>query len=249
MPAKTSLIGLKFGRLNVLETAPSVRFPCGTVRTRSLCVCDCGAKLVAMNYALKSGHTKSCGCLQREKAAASNFKHGYARQAGKGKTYFTWRNMIERCNPNGHRMDSKHYSGRGITVCARWRSFENFLADMGEAPKGHTLGRKDNNGNYEPGNCEWQTQAEQTRNTRRNHIVTVDGITGCLTDVAHHFGFTCVQICNRLRRGWDMQKAFHTPLLSHRPARSKASISAAASSSQCPGPLLLRGEPPPGPGG
>jgi len=74
--------------------------------------------------------------------------------------------MIQRCtDPNS--TGAKNYIERGISVCDRWRTFENFLTDMGERPKGRTLDRYPNNdGNYEPGNCRWATPSEQVRNSR-----------------------------------------------------------------------------------
>ena len=78
-------------------------------------------------------------------------------------TYFVWRAMIQRCtNPNTTHYD--RYGGRGISVCERWLKFENFLADMGEKPKGLTLDRIDNNGNYENSNCRWVTHKENCNN-------------------------------------------------------------------------------------
>ena len=77
--------------------------------------------------------------------------------------------MIQRCtNPKDR--SYHNYGGRGITVCIRWRIFENFLADMGERPKGLTLERIDNNGNYEPGNCTWASPSEQRRNQRPRKV-------------------------------------------------------------------------------
>lgn len=79
------------------------------------------------------------------------------------------------------------YGGRGITVCARWSRFENFLADMGERPPGTTLDRRDVNGNYEPGNCRWATKLQQEANKRRRRdAIVVDGKT--LTEWARELG-------------------------------------------------------------
>lgn len=80
-------------------------------------------------------------------------------------TYSCWRSMISRCRNPKNRAWSTH-GGRGIKVCKRWKKFENFFADMGERPKGLTLERVDNDGDYKPGNCKWATWSEQNKNRR-----------------------------------------------------------------------------------
>jgi hypothetical protein len=80
-------------------------------------------------------------------------------------TYKRWKAMHTRCG-NPRQRCYPYYGGRGIKVCARWRSFTAFLADMGECPEGLTLDRKDSDGNYEPGNCRWATRAVQNANRR-----------------------------------------------------------------------------------
>lgn len=96
-------------------------------------------------------------------------KHGHRGSFGRSKspTYHSWCKMRERCRDPKHRSYS-NYGGRGVTVCERWNSFENFLADMGERPDGMTIDRISVEGNYEPGNCKWSTKEEQEANKRRH---------------------------------------------------------------------------------
>ena len=100
----------------------------------------------------------------------------------KTKIYYVWQSMIKRChNPNDKSFS--RYGGRGISVCDRWRkSFDAFNLDMGLRPEGLTLDRIDSTGNYEPSNTRWATYKEQARNTRRNHLHTIDGVTRCLAE-------------------------------------------------------------------
>src|SRR5215469_8259183 len=92
------------------------------------------------------------------------WRHWQAADSG-SPTYHAWKSMLQRCS-NRTRADFGRYGGRGIAVCARWRDFENFLADMGECPDGLTLDRIDNDGDYEPANCRWATWEQQYSNRR-----------------------------------------------------------------------------------
>lgn len=93
-------------------------------------------------------------------------KHGMKRRGARNSVYDKWVLMRQRCN-NPKATGYANYGGRGIRVCARWNSFENFYADMGEPPIGAQLDRIDNDGNYEPGNCQWATKSQQMKNRRR----------------------------------------------------------------------------------
>jgi hypothetical protein len=154
------ITGQRFGRLVAIELAPRP-WPSGNARW--LCQCDCGQMHVASGSNMRTGRVRSCGCSIREWAKTGNNRRRHG--ASDTSTYGSWSGMRNRClNPSEPRYPD--YGGRGITVCARWDDFANFLADMGERPDGLTLDRIDNDGNYEPGNCKWSTPLEQSQNRR-----------------------------------------------------------------------------------
>lgn len=122
--------------------------------------------------------------------------------------------MRQRClNPNNSRYSE--WGGRGITVCERWASFDNFLADMGEVPSPqHTLDRLDPDGNYEPDNCRWATRSEQQRNRRDSRKLTFKERTQSIYDWAEETGLPAYVIRNRTKAGWPVEAILTTPLKS-----------------------------------
>jgi hypothetical protein len=120
--------------------------------------------------------------------------------------YWVWINMIRRC-ANPTEKSYARYGGRGIKVCERWKSFNNFVADMGKRPAGTTLDRTDNSGDYCKDNCKWSTRHEQHRNTRTNVHITIDDRTMIYKDWVIESGLPGTTVSNRIKRGWTMKQA------------------------------------------
>lgn len=159
IPAK--LLNKKFGRLKVLGREGTDNHG----KAVWLCLCDCGETAYVTSGDLNSGHTKSCGCLHKQVAKSSSTIHGHAGKCGVTPTYISWYGMIQRCT-NSNNKDYKYYGGRGISVCASWKTFLGFFTDMGVRPKGKTIDRIESDGNYEPDNCRWATYRQQSANRR-----------------------------------------------------------------------------------
>jgi hypothetical protein len=186
--------GYKNGRLTILRQH-------NTTGTRTyLCRCDCGTEWLVVSSNIRS--TRSCGCLQRE-----NFTF---RTHGKSKTrlYGIWNNMRQRCL-NSNNPNFQFYGGRGIKVCGDWGTFEPFekWALANGYVDGLTIERVNNDGNYEPANCEWASRLVQSNNTRAVRRVLCLGEMLPVKAAADKLGVKPDLIYWRLRRGDDPTKA------------------------------------------
>jgi hypothetical protein len=178
-----------------------------------VCKCDCGVFTTVNGSSLRYGKTRSCGCYSKEVAT----KVGKERFTKHGKTYthehkvwLSMKNRVKRPNKDTY---------RGLVICETWsNSFEAFLKDMGESPSSeHQLDRIDNAKGYFPENCRWVTRSENCRNRTNNVRIKWKGQTKCLYEWAETIcpllGIKPDSLQNRIKKGWDVEKAFTTPKL------------------------------------
>jgi hypothetical protein len=196
MPAFIDLTDRIFGRWTVLCRSTI------HVRTTWWCQCTCRRIRPVQAGNLMTGASISCGCYKTEQAKARGHNLKECRE------YIIFMHIIDRCeNPHSEVYDD--YGGRGITIAPVWRNdFWAFLAHVGARPgPEYSIDRIDNNRDYEPGNVRWATIREQSRNTRRNHPITFQGKTQCLTDWAQELHCSRELIRDRIARGWTEEDA------------------------------------------
>jgi hypothetical protein len=193
MGSYVDLTGHRYGRLVVLERNGHI----GTA-TAWKCRCDCGTEGTWRGNSLRTGLTTSCGCYHKERASEANITHGMTDSP----EFNTWLHILQRCtNPNVERYDN--YGGRGISVCSRWTdSFKAFYEDMGPRPgPEYSIERDDVHGNYEPGNCRWATEFEQSRNRTTNRAVVYKGKEYIAKDLAIETNVSYFQLRYHLDQG------------------------------------------------
>ena len=195
------VVGQRFSRLVVLSEKRIKKTGQNAYWVAS-CICDCGAKKQIRIHSLCSGDTKSCGCKAKEFLTKMSTKHGYRHTA----IYHVWNGMKRRCTcPNA--ANFHNYGGRGIKVCKRWLTPENFIEDMLPTyKKGLQIDRIDNNGNYESANCRWATPIENSRHKRDTHYVAYQSKQYCLTELAEKLSLSPSTLYGRIKRGTPLNQ-------------------------------------------
>ena len=195
-----------------MALGPAFRMPEKTRdRYYQVCECQCGDVGVYDYSNLRQGYSKSCGCLNIDNHTKRLTKHG------KSKTpeYAVWNTMRARCN-NENSTSAKDYQQRGIRVCPQWdhpQGFEQFISDMGPRPSPkHTIERKNNNGDYCPENCIWDTRENQVRNKRNNVWLEFQGKRQTLEEWARELGVRSSVLGRRVKRGWTVEAVLTTPV-------------------------------------
>lgn len=195
------LTGKRFDRLLVLKRYPENN---NQNKPQWVCRCDCGNETIVTGSCLRSGNTKSCGCLNHEKRLSVPYKHGKTHS----KLYYIWTNMKGRCN-NKNDKSYRNYGGRGIHVFTDWE--DNFIAFYDWAitngyEEGLSIERIDVNKDYCPDNCKWVSVSEQANNKRDTIYVTLDGKTYRLREICTTYGVKYATALWRYHKGYPIEK-------------------------------------------
>jgi hypothetical protein len=197
------LVGQRFGKLLVIKFSHVNRHK----QSLWVCKCDCGNTKCILSNNLRSGRSNSCGCVTKDNALVSTYKHGCSN--GKNKLYNCWKAITQRTT-NKSNKGYKNYGGRGIKICKRWtgkNGFINFSEDMGSKPSPrHSIERVNNNGDYCPENCRWATRKEQNSNTRRSKNITFEGKTQTIREWCIELGLTKGSVQYRLKVGKPIEE-------------------------------------------
>lgn len=189
-------------RLTYIEDCGRIKYSKQTVILVK-CKCICGNIVVVRKPHFANNHTKSCGCLNKEKTSKLNKTHGLS----KSSTYRSWNAMINRCT-NKNFKNFNNYGGRGIKVCERWLKFDNFLLDMDVKPnKDYQIDRIDNDGNYELNNCKWSSRIENCNNKNNNVKYNYKGELLSVSEISRLSGITPSKISNwKNRSNYSVEK-------------------------------------------
>lgn len=185
-----------------------------------LCQCDCGKTKEIAGIYLSIGETKSCGCFAIDSRKQRFKTHGHTNT----RLYNIWCSMIQRCE-HEKCLSYARYGSIGIRVCDEWRNdfmvFYNWSIQNGYK-KTLSIDRYPNQmGDYEPNNCRWATDIEQARNQKTNKVVTIDGVSKCVSEWSEISGIPAKRIYNRLSAGWDSKDAIYSPKVTRLKAQLK----------------------------
>ena len=178
----------------------------GRVRAHWRCRCSCGNEMLVDSGNLRSGNSTRCPDCAAVRRGFARVTHGHTRGRRKSNAYAVWTTMWNRCTSENNKR-YEDYGGRGIMVDPAWKSFEQFLTDMGDPGEGMQLDRKDNDKGYSKENCVWSTRSQQGRNKRNNIMLTYQGRTQLMIEWCEELGLKYDTVKRRLYQGWSTEEA------------------------------------------
>jgi len=197
------LTGRKFNRLTVIGFSYRIKY-----HIYWHCICECGNESIVETSKLNSGHTKSCGCFNRENIKKIRLTHGDSANGKRSRLYTIWTNIKQRCY-NEKATNYLRYGKLGIKMCEEWYEYDNFKvwALNNGYEDSLTIDRINSKGNYEPINCRWVSYLQQGRNQKTNKLIEYNGKTMCLSEWCELLGIKYGRTLYRLDHGYSFEEA------------------------------------------